>query len=395
MKLKLENDGKKAKDKSSSTTHHSVDRATMRKRLLLVFGGIIAFVIVLMLILFIISLFTKKEYSYVQIENILKDAAIEYYSNHKGRLPDSPEVIEAVDDEILVRNEYMKPLNEYLKEGVNCIGKVEVDYNNGNYLYTPYLECGKAYSTTEFYKKVTTGSNIVTSGFGLYNINNEYVYRGEDVRNYISLDGSLEEESLWRIVKFTSTGEAVLIGNRVRSYSWDDRYNVNYGYSTGINDYPLSRIKDRLKVLYANEKKDMILTEKAREKLVAFDQCIGKRATDYNQNDNSAECSAKEENQVIGLLTLSDYLNISTDPNCNSIFAKACQNYNYLKDKTNWWLLTAVANDSSSVYRVGVKGNVESAKAYNMSYIKPVVHLSSKAMYKKGNGSINNPYQIR
>ncbi len=391
MKLKLENDGKK--EKSSST--HSVDRSVIRKRMLIVFGGVISFIIVLMLILFIISLFNKKQYSYVQIENILKEAAIEYYSHHKGRLPDSAEVIEAVDDEILVRNEYMKPLNEYLKEGVNCIGKVEVDYNNGNYLYTPYLECGKAYSTVEFYKKVTAKKNLVTTGFGLYNMNNEYVYRGEEVRNYISLDGSLDEESLWRIVKFTSTGEAVLIKNRTISQAWDDRYNVNYGYSTGINDYPLSRIKDRLKIIYASDKNDAILTEKAREKLVVHDLCIGKRSVNHTPNDNSAECSSKEEKQIVGLLPLSDYLNVSTDPNCNSIFAKACQNYNYLKDKNNWWLLTAVAEDSSDVYRVSIRGNVEKAKSYNMSYIRPVVHLSSKAMYKKGNGSINDPYQIR
>lgn len=390
-------------DSTETTTNNNQEkkdttkmREQMRKRMILVFGVVLGIVLLILLVLFIVSLFTSKKYSYYDIEKIMKDAAVKYYDNHKGRLPQNNETVEAVDDDILVRNEYMKPLSEYLEEGVNCLGKVEVDYNNGSYIYTPYLECGKAYSTTELYKKVTENKNLVVSGYGLYNINNEYVYRGENVNNYITLDGKTDEDSLWRIVKFTQNGEAVLIKNEKTSGNWDDRFNAQAKYRTGINDYSLSRIKEELKKKYlSNDEKERILTKEAREKLVVFDQCSGKRAQDYTTNDNSAECSVRTEKQRIGLLTLSDYLNASTDPNCTSIYARSCQNYNYLRTENPWWLATALTENTNSVYYVNNSGYIEKTNASSIFYIRPVVHLSAKAMYTSGKGTQSNPYRIR
>lgn len=391
MKLESNNNEVNKEEKKSSK-----NREQLRKRLLLVFGVILGVIILILLILFIISLIFGKKPSYQEIEEIMKEAAIEYYSKHKARLPQSNDVVEAVDDDILVRNEYMKPLNKYLKEGVNCLGKVEVDYNNGDYIYTPYLECGKAYSTVELYKKVTESKNIVTSGYGLYNMNNEFVYRGENVNNYITLDGNTDENSLWRIVKFTQSGEAVLIGNRITSVPWDDRFNAVTNGRDGINDYSISRIREDLNNwYYENNENKAIFSKKAREKLVAFNQCIGKRAQDYIINDNSAECSVISENQRMGLLTLSDFLNVSTDSNCNKVYARACQNYNYLKVDYSWWLATALSEDTKSIYRVKVGNYVEKSLAVYNSYIRPVVHLSSKAMYSGGNGTLEKPYRFR
>lgn len=389
-KENVEKENKEVKDNKKTS------KEEMRKKMMLVFGAIVGFILVTLLILFIFSMFTSKKYSYIEIENIMKEAAIKYYNDHKGRLPQNSETVEAIDEDVLVRNEYMHPLSDYLKEDVNCFGKVEVDYNNGNYIYTPYLECGSAYSTEELYKKVTQNKNLVVEGYGLYSMNNEFVYRGENVNNYISLDGETDEKSLWRIVKFTSNNEAVLIKERTDSYSWDDRYNATTQLKNGINDYAISRIKDELQKLYKlNDEKYGILNKKSREKLVSFNQCSGKRAQDYTANDNSAECSVLEQNQKIGLLTLSDYQNASTDTNCNSVYAKSCQNYNYLKTAYNWWLATALTEDTKSVYRVNSTGYIEKSNASNIVYVRPVVHLSNKAIYVSGNGTIQNPYKFR
>lgn len=395
MKLKLESNNTEEKEEEKKDSN-SKNREQMRKRLLLVFGAILGVIILILLILFVVSLIFGKKPSYREIEEIMKNAAIEYYSNHKARLPQNNDVVEAVDDDILVRNEYMKPLNKYLKEGVNCLGKVEVDYNNGDYIYTPYLECGKAYSTVELYKKATDSKNIVTSGYGLYNMNNEFVYRGENVNNYITLDGQTDEASLWRIVKFTKEGEAVLIGNRISSVTWDDRFNTVTNIRDGINEYSISRIKETLNDLYwETDEKKAIFSKKAREKLVTFNLCSGKRAQNYAANDNSAECSSVIENQRMGLLTLSDFLNVSTDPNCNNIYARACQNYNYLKVDYHWWLVTALPENTKNVYRIKAENYVEKSTAAYNSYIRPVVHLSSKAMYSGGNGTLEKPYRFR
>ncbi len=390
MKLDLKNITKS----NENTT--SLSREQMRKRMILVFASILGFVLLALLLLFLFSFFFGKKPTYVEIENIMKDAAIEYYKNHKGRLPTDNQTVEAVDDDILVRNEYMKPLSKYLEEGVHCLGKVEVDYNNGNYIYTPYLECGKAYSTVELRKKVLEREKTVTSGYGLYNMNNEYVYRGEVVNNYITLDGDVSEKSLWRIVKFTQTGEAVLIKERVATSAWDDRYNSVTLNRNGINDYGLSRIREVLKKLYlSDDEKVRVLTKKARTKLVAFNQCIGKRSDSQNVNDNSLECALTDSNQTMGLLTVSDFLNVSTDPACNQTYSKACQNYNYLNVDYPWWLATASADDTRSVFSVNANGYLTKMAAYTTYSIRPVVHLSSKAMYDGGKGTITDPYKIR
>ncbi len=410
MKLELENKEEKEKQSkdqknvpannqnikvSSNPPKNNTNHDQIRKRMLMIFGIVLGVVLLILLILFILSLFIKKEYSYVEIENIMKNAAVRYYDAHKGRLPKSNDTVEAVDEDILVRNEYMKPLSEYLKEGVHCLGKVEVDYNGGDYIYTPYLECGKAYSTTEFYKEVTKKENVVTSGYGLYNMNNEYVYRGENVKNYIALDE--EAENLWRIVKITATGEAVLIKDMVgEATDWDNRFNTDRKYNTGINDYTLSRMKDYLAdIYYSNDEYEKVLTEKARKKLVTFDLCVGKRAKTETANDNSKECAVTEKSQRIGLLTASDYLNASLDSKCTSLMSKSCQNYNYLKINYNWWLITANPENSYQVYRVSQSGYIESMNASNDQKVRPVVHLSNKAMYKSGKGTKKDPYKIR
>ena len=48
---------------------------------------------------------------------------------------------------------------------------------SSTYSYTPILSCGK-YTTTSLADKVKEVNGIVTDGYGVYNINNEYVLKG-------------------------------------------------------------------------------------------------------------------------------------------------------------------------------------------------------------------------
>ena len=81
----------------------------------------------------------------------------------------------------------MKDLSEYLGDTA-CGGAVQVQKSGSEYLYTPYLNCGENYATVELYKKVLSDNSIVTSGYGLYNMDYAKVFRGEDVNNFVKLE---------------------------------------------------------------------------------------------------------------------------------------------------------------------------------------------------------------
>ena len=360
-------------------------------------GIILGIVILLLLIMFLITTLSPRKYTYTQIENILENAAVSYFKDFPDSLPKEEGSIVEIDSSNLVQAEKMKELVEYTGENVTCSGKVQVEKSGNDYLYTPYLNCGNDYATTELYKKVTSEENIVTAGYGLYNNNGTYTFRGEEVNNYVKMG-----LGLWRIVKITSNNNIVLISNEGTAYghSWDDRYNERKSYEAGINQYSVSRIKDYLNKIYTNPSKkeedgEYILSKKDRSKLVYFNLCTGKRSVNSESKDNSQECTEVLKNQKIGLLTVSEYMYASLDPNCKTPGSRTCKNYNYLSATKGWWLLTADKDDNAQVFQIDQGGRITSELAGTYAGVRPVVHLNSKVLYKSGKGTLEKPYRIK
>ncbi len=367
-----------------------------KKRMFTMMGIIVGGMILLLLTLYIVSLFSNKTYSYTEIENILKEAAVSYFKDYPENLPTDEGNIVEIDANNLIVAEKMKDFSEYTKEGVACSGVVQVEKAGTEFLYTPYLNCGEDYYTEELYKKITKEDNVVTSGYGLYSSNGAYAFRGEDVNNYVKLG-----KGLWRIVKVTANNNIVLISEKGALYSqpWDNRYNESKFYDAGFNNYNSSRAKEFLEKLYINPSKDEgedLLSKKDKANIVSYNLCIGKRKANSNLKDNTEECNEVIQNQKLGLLTLSDYLYASLDPNCKSASSKSCQNYNYLVLKENgWWLVTGDKSSSSNVYSVQSSGVIKSQEASNYNIMRPVIYLNSKVLYKSGNGTIEKPYKIK
>ena len=241
-----------------------------------------------------------------------------------------------------------------------CKGEVTVQKVNNRYVYTSYLDCGKDYQTKELYKAVID-QGVVTSGYGLYQIGEEYVYRGEEVNNYVTF-----ADTTWRIVKITSNQQVLMAladEKLMPIMEWDNRYNTQETSKTGINTYHVSRVKEALD-LYTKEATDDTVTFKEADldKMATFPLCVGARNEDQAVNDNSQECALLEENQVIGLLTVSDYLNASADGNCHATLDRACQNYNYLKLSQSFWLATPDSKNTKDVYHVNYAGYVKQRK---------------------------------
>ena len=368
------------------------DKNNDLKKKLLLFGGIIVGgFLLLFLVMFLVSAFSTKQYSYDDMEEIMKKAAVQYFKANKDKLPANENQMVEIDVATLAANEYMKEMVEYTGEELTCTGKVSVQTNGEDYLYVPHLDCGEEYVTQPFYKVVT--EKTVTQGYGLYESNGSYVFRGEEVNNYLQLD-----QSLWRIVKVTDDHKMLLISD-VKSFEgrpWDNRYNQSVNYNAGINEYSASRMRTYLDEYYdTNEENKAILSDKDRARLTKFDLCIGKRDVADGSKDNSVECSQTLANQKIGLLTVADYINASIDSACTASTSYSCQNYNYLVKDYRWWLATAVNGSTSQAFGVDTNGVVEVLQSSNFSQMRPIVMLSESVLFKSGKGTLKKPYKIK
>lgn len=390
--LRLDDDEVIVKKSSSSSDL----KGKMRKMLMLV----ILITVLLIIVIWLLSLTSGRKQSYKDIESTMKKAAEKYYSNHKGELPTEDKATSEVSLQKLINGKYMKEVSSYKSGSGSCTGKVVVENNDDEYLYIAYLDCGEKYTTTELFREITKEENIVTEDSGLYYMNGEYVFRGENVNNFVKID-----ENLWRIVKVDKNNEVVLILNEpyVNVKNWDNRYNTARKMSYGYNDYKKSRLREYNEAIYeaskkgdTSEYKNPLLSKNAVKYISGFDLCYGNRAANDSTNNNSVECKNVLENTKIGALTLSDFINASTDSECKTATSKSCQNYNYLiTNKQTFWLITGNNANSYEVYRVNQYGKLETIQASSYSSIRPVIHLNSKTMFSSGNGEEINPYTIK
>ena len=382
-------------DTSSSSKRRKYEEDDNKSKLFKLMGVVIVITVVLLLVLWIASLIGGSKLTYEDVEKIMAQAAEGYFNDHQEYLPKEDGQIVEVGVANLVEEGRMKDLSKYFGEGV-CTGTVQVENAGGDYLYTPYLNCGDQYTTVELFRKVIENNQPVTEGNGLYEANGGYVFRGENINNYVKLG-----KSLWRIVKIVNDGNVVLILNEgiVNSKPWDNRFNEIKNYEAGVNDYNVSRIKDYLNKLYKNDVEfdnEKILTAKDRTRIVSYDVCVGKRSPDSQSKNNTEECRQKAQGQKLGLLTLSDYLYASIDKNCKSANTKTCTNYNYLAQYDDeWWLATASNENNYEVYKVDRWGIIQIDTASTYSQVRPVIYLNSKVMYKSGRGTEKSPYKVK
>lgn len=352
---------------------------------------IVVVTMAIVLILFIFSSMGGKK-SYSDVEDIMIKAATKYYKANENLLPKTTGGVVEVSAKKLANLNYMNDVSRYIKKS-SCSGKVVVENNDDNYIYVPYLDCGDIYKTTELYRKITDSKNIITSGDGLYLSNGSYIFRGENVNNYISI-----KDKLWRIVKVTANNEVVLVLQDRIGYStseWDDRYNTDTGYQSGINNFSVSRLHDRLEEIYKDVDGE-IFTEDIKNHIVSHNYCIGKRVSNAGGNDNAIECSEVSDSLKVGLLTAADYMYASLDGGCTYTTSSSCQNYNYLTNKKfNWWLLTATPESSYHAYYVTTSGVIKTIYTSSNKVIRPVIYLNSKTMYKSGDGSFEKPYTLK
>lgn len=363
----------------------------LKKPILIVCGGFV----ILFIFLFIMASCNKKQYSTEEFNEYLMERAKNYYEVNKNLLPqvDGGKVSLSISSIVEKQEDYLKD--------TTCSGSIDVINNNGNYMYVSNINCSDGYGSEKLSDHLIS-EGIVTTGNGLYQQNDYYIYRGDSVNNYI-----LFNKQLFRVVKINNDGtlkvietDYVLKNNkntneyktsRRSSIAWDDRYNSEKNNYSGFNDYVHeninSRIKDSLTNIY-NEYSDDVKAYIVKQNL-----CIGKRTITETDNSGMIECSNIMYDEYIGLLPLYEYINASLDTNCVSAESVTCANYNYLADmKSTYWSMTAVNGNSYDIFKIGKK--ITDATANSTSTPKVVLNLSNEIKFTQGTGTEKEPYII-
>lgn len=358
------------------------------KLLAIVIGAFIAIIIFFGLY----TLFVGQVLSFPKIENVMIRATKEYVSDHKEILEKGIYGTIEIKTSDLAAEGLMKDLSKYTRKGVMCTGSVLVFKNLDDYSYSPKLDCKKDYKYKLLVDEILKEENIVTEESGIYKIESEapyYVYRGENVDNYVTF-----ADETWRILRIDNDKNIRLIQeNSKNNTPWDDRYNVEKQYNSGINDFEgtqASRLKDKIMELY-NDKE--YITKENKSLIVPKEYCIGKKKEDDLDKTGTIECSIKSEIMGAGSIYISEYLEASLDPNCFSIKSNSCANYNYLAKLNNYWTLTANADTTYEVFAVSETSYSKLSSSY--SYVNLVLTINGNINYISGDGTKINPYVIK
>ncbi len=352
------------------------------------FGSAALIMLIIIIVIAIAVKFVGTNMSYEKLEEILEQATVKYLEENPDIRPTSTNPTIAVSTNTLIENKYIKDLKKYVKDS-SCTADILVDYVIENdYKYQAYLTCNN-FHTEKFMDTIKNNNKISQVGEGLYEMNNELVFRGQNPNNYISF-----ANELWRIVKIDRNNNIHIILTETEDDNiygtWDDRYNSEMESNYGINNYALSRALITTKDLF--QKKYL----ENKEYLSKFDLCIGKRGEASTNRDGSLECNEIIKDQDIGLLPIYDFMNASLDALCSTSLSRECQNYNYLTDNDyKWWTMTADMKDTYSAYSVSYSGEVYSEYTSGNSILRYVIALSSDVLYKSGVGTKEDPYIVR
>ena len=364
---------------------------SLDKKFLILAGLIISFPIVTIILLSVLQGCQRSNDSYKDYEKKMTQAAMKYFKTN-NLIPTVEGRTSKVSLSTLVSKNLIKDASKALKDS-SCSGNVTVrlngsslEKNEGGFLnYIANLKC-KDYETPTILG--LTKQNVVTEGSGLYYFNGEYIFKGDKVKNYIRF-----YDKDYRILGITNDGLARLVGSESESIMrmWDSKYNSEAKFAYGKTIYKDSLILGYLLDDYFNKKK---INLEARKHLAAHDVCIGKRAKKDIRISKEIDCSDIIENQLISIMTISDYFLASNDEECDSIISRTCNNYNYLYHvASSTWTTNAVTDNTYEVFYVG-GGNASVLNANEYNYYNVVIYIDANEKISSGSGTLEDPFII-
>ncbi len=356
----------------------------IKDKIYYIFAGTI---ILIVLLVIISSCSNSIGRNYNNIEKKMIEAARSYYTARQDKLPKEDGSSVKVTIGTLIDAELIKEIKDPNNKEQTCDGFVQVKLVENDYAFIPFLTCKGNYEP-KYLTDVIKESKQDEYGNGVYEMNGEYVYRGDDVNNYVTFNNQT-----WRIIKVDTDNTIELIYYQDRNnkmYQWDTDYNSEieryYGVTT---DYLHSDIRKSLVEFY-----DTNFTNESKAHIVAKNICIGKKAIDAKESAEE-ECSVVKEKEKIGLLRVSDYPKASLDSGCISYDSAECSNRNYFTNSSiNTWTLTTVSDNTYEAYTL-YTGGIMKKRASKSNRINPVIYLDSDVIIISGDGTVDNPYIIK
>ena len=267
---------------------------------------------------------------------------------------------------------------------------------------------------------------VVSSGDGLYKdiySSDRYVYKGLNPNNYIYFN-----DELWRIISIESDKTLKIISNEsIGNMKYDEpgsrSSTTNTGtYCTldnGCNAYGITNdfggagtvLKDSTLNIYLNGEYYNSINENYKKYIVTHDFANGFCGSSGTiDNKNYINEAMENEQKIIwhgniGLMNLTDFLNATTDKNCDSVYSGwhdgyPCHNNNYLfKDNE---IITTMSTSSVSQDHLWNINNIkntggicsagnECGYTYLKQEIYPVIYLNNEIVIL-GEGTEENPY---
>ena len=397
-------------------------------------GKIIKFAPKLAIILVVIvvmavgcSIFIGNKKNNEQLEDFLVEKTKKYLVDHKDKRPtDEHNQVTIKDTDLSKDNKYMKEISTYVKKDMTCSGEVIVTKNMKDYIYTPILDCGKEYKTPLLVDKILEDNKIDEKDLYTYKYkvesyslssklgkepedgqpskesnsdNNhatlekstiektDYVFKGEYPNNFVKYAGKL-----WRILRIKSDNRIRLLQtDYVESVVWDNRFNVEAGYTAGINDYSISRIREAARTSFNNNVKNQY-------SMIALPQelCVGGQSDKSNDWTGNKECSSTLYGDKFGMIQLNEYFMVSLDPKCEYLKDLQCNNYNYLYPyvKTQgFWTITKNNDNTMDVYMLNYRATAK--EAATDTGLRLTVEIPGDLLsYTDGKGTEKDPYIV-
>lgn len=362
------------------------------KKLLIFTGCIILLPIAVIIIMAIMQGCSNLKITPEEYESKMISAAEKYLKDNDKEPKKEGEIV-TIKLSKLTEKEYIKNTEKMLGDD-SCKGEVvarlngsTVEENNGGFInYIVKLEC-KNYKTETLNDLLM--KNLTTSESGLYKQGNSYIFKGEDVDNYINFYGNN-----YRIIGIEKNGFVKLLKSvsELNNYSWDTKFNLDVNNSFGKNIYKDSDILKQLMEDYNNPKK---ITLSARKHIVSYDLCADARYLDDYSITYDKGCNNILKNQVISLLDVEDFAKASLDPDCTNLSSKTCRNYNYLTSLgLNSWTYVPVANNSYEVYYI-TSSSLKKQEANRYNYYNIVIYIDGNEKISTGTGTEENPYVVK
>lgn len=290
-------------------------------------------------------------------ENVIVDASKLYITNkqdyYSDLLKDNIEI--RIDTDDLVKSKLINN-NKGFK------GYVKVKDDEFTFVKNENMLIDKMIS-----KDYVSNSNNEKDAYDL-----KYIYKGDDPNNYIKF-----KDKLYRIIGITNS-------NNLKVISMDNTTISKWGLSGDVN------------YLKTNEK-----IEEDGYKGIFYVGYVRSETNDVasiiknEKRNNTYTVSSPKYVGVYSYINISDIVNAADECDfykINGINMDNCHSY-LLDMNSNSY--TSISLENNMVYKVNDKKEITTTKPEENINIKKVIYISGYDEYKSGDGSKNNPYEVK